>query len=202
MAQDSQLTKMKITRAALMLFVARGIAATTTKEIAKAAGVSEGAIYRHYPSKDDLAFRLFEDVHLRLTDLVLDAADGPAPLPEKVERVVAAYCETADRDWLLFTYHLLNQHHLLPRFDNAKLNPVEAVKIIIERAMSEGTIPKGDAEVLTNAVLGVVIQPAISKAYGRWDGDLRDHHPLFVRSICGILNIDPNLKAVGREASL
>ena len=45
----------KIERAALKLFVEEGIDAATTREIAMSAGVSEGALYRHYSGKDELA---------------------------------------------------------------------------------------------------------------------------------------------------
>jgi hypothetical protein len=40
-------TKSRLERAALTLFVARGVAETTTKEIAMAASVAEGTIYRY-----------------------------------------------------------------------------------------------------------------------------------------------------------
>jgi AcrR family transcriptional regulator len=41
---------------AARLFAKRGFARTTTREIARAAGVSEGAIYRHFRSKEELLF--------------------------------------------------------------------------------------------------------------------------------------------------
>ncbi len=40
--------------AALHLFATRGFRGTTTKSIAEAAGVSEGIIFRHFPTKEDL----------------------------------------------------------------------------------------------------------------------------------------------------
>ena len=51
--------KPRIERAALQAFVDRGVDAATTKLIAAKAGVSEGAIYRHWKSKDELALGLF-----------------------------------------------------------------------------------------------------------------------------------------------
>lgn len=43
-----------IIRTALRVFAERGFHGTTTKELAKAAGVSEALIFRHFPSKDKL----------------------------------------------------------------------------------------------------------------------------------------------------
>ena len=65
--------KQKIDEAAVRLFARDGFDAATTKQIALAAGVSEGAIYRHYRSKDELAISLFMGVHRRLSQMVAEA---------------------------------------------------------------------------------------------------------------------------------
>ena len=46
--------KLAIVQAALPLFARRGFAETTTKDLAKAAGVSEPLLYKHFPSKEAL----------------------------------------------------------------------------------------------------------------------------------------------------
>jgi AcrR family transcriptional regulator len=46
--------KLAIVRAALPLFARRGFAETTTKDLAKAAGISEPLLYKHFPSKEAL----------------------------------------------------------------------------------------------------------------------------------------------------
>lgn len=46
--------KRAIVKAALPLFARRGFARTTTRELAKAAGVSEPILYRHFPGKEAL----------------------------------------------------------------------------------------------------------------------------------------------------
>ncbi len=46
--------KQAIVRAALPLFARQGYAETTTRDLAKAAGVSEPLLYKHFPSKEAL----------------------------------------------------------------------------------------------------------------------------------------------------
>lgn len=53
-AEQARATKAKLASAALDLFAKQGFAATSTRQIAEAAGVSEGLIFHHYPTKLDL----------------------------------------------------------------------------------------------------------------------------------------------------
>src|SRR6476620_9295010 len=46
--------KLAIVKAAMPLFARKGFAQTTTKDLAKAAGVSEPLLYKHFPSKKAL----------------------------------------------------------------------------------------------------------------------------------------------------
>lgn len=56
---DSSTRKRAILDAALPLFARKGFAATTTREIAQAAGVSEALIFKHFPSKASLYEAIF-----------------------------------------------------------------------------------------------------------------------------------------------
>ncbi|MBL8662459.1 MAG: helix-turn-helix transcriptional regulator, partial [Candidatus Odyssella sp.] len=60
--RDGSETKERIENAALTLFVKRGIAETSIRQIAKTAKVSLGAMYNHYKSKDELAEVLFAEL--------------------------------------------------------------------------------------------------------------------------------------------
>ena len=51
---NSQERKEAIVKAVLPVFAHHGFAKTTTKQLAKAAGVSEALLYKHFPSKESL----------------------------------------------------------------------------------------------------------------------------------------------------
>ena len=53
-------TRDRIESAAVRLFVEKGVAGTTVRDIAQTVGISEGALYRHFVSKEQLVWLLFE----------------------------------------------------------------------------------------------------------------------------------------------
>lgn len=161
----------RIERAALDLFVARGVDAATTREIAASAGVAEGSIYRHFDSKDALAAAMFLEIHTRLATLVRDAAKNKGGVGEQTRAVVDAYCATADENFPLFAFHLLNTHRFLPTPEGAD-NPVDAIEDIIAAAMKRREIARADPGFVTGMALGVVLQTALQIHYGRLEGPL------------------------------
>ena len=80
------------------------------------------------------------------------------------------YCDWADRDWTLFAYHLLNQHSFLIQVPDGTPNPVNVVREVISQAMKAGEIPRRNADLAAAAAIGVVMQPAAYKVYGRFTG--------------------------------
>lgn len=75
---------------AVALFAKHGFAGATTAELAKAAGVTEPIIYRHFKSKKDLFIAVIErtsDETLSAWDKVLKSAPDPA---RRLRRLLAA----------------------------------------------------------------------------------------------------------------
>ena len=83
-------TKARVERAALTLFVARGVAETTTKEIAMAASIAEGTIYRYFPSKEQLALDLFLAITARLPRRSARRSEPPRACAPRSRRSCAA----------------------------------------------------------------------------------------------------------------
>ena len=68
--RDGAKTKKRISDSALRLFVEQGVNKTTTREIADATGVAEGTLYRHFASKDALAWDLCYKNYATMADLL------------------------------------------------------------------------------------------------------------------------------------
>jgi len=186
-------TKARIERAALALFCERGVDGVSVKEIAAHARISEGGIYRYYPSKYRLAQDLMLAIHHRLTALVRGIETSDSKFKAKIKSMVTQYCDLADDDWQLFSYHLLHLHHFPELFSNLdkrrkKLDsPVTACADILERAMSDGDIPAGNKELLASMALGIVLQAASAKTYGRLKGPLSIYAADFERAVLAIV---------------
>jgi AcrR family transcriptional regulator len=71
----------RIADAAIELFFTRGAAATTVRDITAACGLTAGALYNHFASKDQLLYVLVRDLHLQtdeqLAAVVAAAGDDP-----------------------------------------------------------------------------------------------------------------------------
>jgi len=63
----------RLLEAADQLFYSQGVQATTVREITSACGLSPGALYNHFNSKDDLLYVLVGHRHLRLERDVIAA---------------------------------------------------------------------------------------------------------------------------------
>lgn len=185
-------TKARIERAAVGLFAERGVDAVTTRQIAAACGVSEGALYRHYASKAALAEALFFSLQAALAEKIRAAALTFNAIDDQAAAMVDAYCEAADDDWALFSYHLLTAHRFLPgragRSQRAADNPVAEAEKLVQAAIDAGALPKGDAALKAAMALGAVMQTALHKYYGRLSGDLCNHADAIKKSVLAILH--------------
>ncbi len=178
----------KIERAALKLFVSEGVDAATTREIADEAGVSEGALYRHYKGKDELALALFMATHNALGEMLQEAFMTPGSIEEKVRNAVAGYCRLADEDWLLFSFHLVSLNRFLPHDTKRDDDPVTVLEKLLAMLMANGDIPKADPAIVAAMCLGVVTQSGQNKIYNRLPGPFSQHVPAFTRAIMAILH--------------
>ena len=184
-------TKARIERAAITLFAERGVDAVTTREIAGDSGVSEGALYRHYPSKEALAQTLFLAIHKKLSDEIRAATADRSDIEAQAAATVDVYCQIAEDDWALFAYHLIATHRFLPSPDRPEVSasddPVSVVEALIEAAIARGEIPPGDTHLKAAMALGVVLQASLHRYYGRIPQSLAAQREALTRAVIAVL---------------
>jgi len=159
-------------KAALRRFVEQGIDGTGIREVAADAGLSEAALYRHWPSKDDLVRDLYVH-HLEELVTILDRAVGDSPdLPGAVRAAVVALYAHYDAEPLSFRFVLLM--HADARLDAAvgdRRTPLDVVDDLARRAWTG----PGDHRYLTSTWAGMFLQTARHVLLGRLQPPLSAH---------------------------
>jgi AcrR family transcriptional regulator len=79
-------TEQRILEVATELFYEKGYHATTMREVASGVGIKAGSLYNHFPSKEELLFRIAEGV---MQDLLAAGREAVAAAPEPRDRLRA-----------------------------------------------------------------------------------------------------------------
>jgi AcrR family transcriptional regulator len=101
--RQAEARREQILKTALGLFAAQGFDATSTRQIAKEAGIAEGLIFHYFPTKASLLTAILEDrlegrraFRSKLRPLLEDASSKPAP--EVLRAVASGWLATLRRD--------------------------------------------------------------------------------------------------------
>jgi TetR/AcrR family transcriptional regulator, cholesterol catabolism regulator len=85
----------KLAEAAIELFYAQGALATTVREITGACGLTPGALYNHFASKEDLLYVVVRDIHRQvdsqLATALAAAGSQPAGQLASMARTLVAH---------------------------------------------------------------------------------------------------------------
>ena len=84
-----------ITRAAVDLFSTQGYANTSVQQIVEAAGVTKGAMYHYFESKDDLLFSVYERMLSLQTSHLEEIVGRGAPTAQTLRDVCVDVIETS-----------------------------------------------------------------------------------------------------------
>jgi AcrR family transcriptional regulator len=159
-------TRNRIKQAALELFVAKGVLGTSVRDIASLAEIAEGGLYRHYASKEDLAWKLFSENYASLAKELSDLAKAKGDLASRLGAMIHRFCQFFDEEPLLFRFLLLTQHQELPKLKSKTQSPVQVLHRLITDAKKNGEVDAPDVDLLTAQLLGLILQPATFMVYG------------------------------------
>jgi AcrR family transcriptional regulator len=159
-------TRDRIEHAAIALFVAKGVAETSVRDIARAVDITEGAIYRHFASKEELVWKAFERHYLEFAERLHTRAEREATARGRMAAMIAEFCQAHDANPTLFRFLLFVQHGQLAKLEPGARTPVQVMQSTIEAGITAGELPTQSAALATALVFGVVLQPVTFAAYG------------------------------------
>jgi AcrR family transcriptional regulator len=155
-----------IERAALRLFVTRGLRGTTVRDIAARAGVAEGTLYRHWRSKRELARAVFRGCAEAVAADVRQAAAQERTARGKLTAGIRALFRSARDETLLYEMLVLPPSRDTQDFLAPGVNPAEALARIIAEGQARGEFGAGDARLAGECIMGVVTRVAIYRRLG------------------------------------
>jgi AcrR family transcriptional regulator len=155
----------EVVSAAAKVFYERGYSAATVQDIADELGILKGSLYHYIKTKEDLLFRLFEEVHKGVEAILEEvlAVEGLNPL-ERLELYVRRQIVNNLNDLVRISIY----YHELDRLSEDRRRAVIAwrrrhdrfMRDLIRQAQEEGLADASvDAGMLANCVFATVIWP-------------------------------------------
>ena len=173
----------QILQTAVNLFSDRGFSGTTTKEIARAAGVSEAMVFRHFSTKDALYGAILESKKCQ---------DGLHQFPwENNAELQRAFKDKNDRDFFytfglqalekheadvgfmrLLFYSALEEHELAERFFGEFVSQIyEFLSQYITTRQHDGVMREMNPRIVVRSFLGMLIHHSLNNIL--WDKNHR-----------------------------
>lgn len=178
----SEETRTKLLAAATAAFADKGFHATTTRDIASAAGMSPAAVYVHHRSKEELLYLISRTGHehtLRLVRSAIAAATDPPSRLAATMRAFAADHARGHTTARVVNYELsaLNPEHHAEIVQLRRAIAGE-VKALVEQGIESGDFHITDAAMTANALTSLGIDVARwYRSDGRWTpDDIGDFH--------------------------
>jgi AcrR family transcriptional regulator len=169
----------QILQTAVTLFSKRGFKGTTTKEIAKAAGVSEAIIFRHFATKDELYGAILHSKSCQ-DGLHRFPWEGNAVLQEAIRthddfavfyNIALQAMDNHQKDvgfMRLLFYSALEEHQLADRFFGEFVSQVYGfIGEYIRDRQAEGAMSEVDPRIVVRAFLGMLIHHSLNNIL--WD---------------------------------
>jgi AcrR family transcriptional regulator len=159
-------TRDRIEKAAIRLFVAKGVSETSVRDIAREVDISEGALYRHFVSKEQLVWTIFERHYVEFARELQSLVEKEGSARAKVAAMISKFCRAHDENPMLFRFLLFVQYEQLHKLGPDTLTPVQVVRNVLGAAIASGEIPEQPPDLATALLFGVVLEPVQFAAFG------------------------------------
>jgi AcrR family transcriptional regulator len=144
---------------ALRLFSERGYRETSLKDIADVLGITRPAFYYYFRSKEDILWRIIEDLGFSLLDRARPVAERPGTPEQRLRAIVEAHVRALLRHPAAFRVYFSERSSLDPERD-ARLRAGEhaythVIADVIREGQRAGVFRDGDAVVDALFVTGL-----------------------------------------------
>jgi len=169
MAESAYSTRERLLEAARELFTTAGYHATTTPILATRAGVAEGTIYRHFPSKQALLNAAYQETQRWGAATVREVASGTGrPVGDRLKSLGIKWLERASTDPARI--RLMLGWRLARELDDASRTAAAELRVGLEHLIAtgkqEGSVRAGVVELWT-AVWLTLVTFAVEKVASR-----------------------------------
>jgi AcrR family transcriptional regulator len=171
-------TRARILQAAEDCFARRGYDAASVAEICRAAGVSKGAFYHHFPSKQALFLELLDCWLAELDTQLAAARAGTQTVPEGLVQMAGMTQPVFDagRGRLPMFLEFWNQAARDPAIWQATVAPYRRYRAffcgLVEAGIAEGTLRALDPEIVAHVIVslavGLVLQGSLDPDGADW----------------------------------
>lgn len=153
--ERSRSTRAQLLDTARGLFAEQGYAATSMAGVAAAAQLSTGALYHHWPTKQNLLAAVVSAIHHRLATEIAETVPADAPALQRFEHAGMVFlrrCSDRDVARILLTDGPAVLGVAWDELDQRWwLGPTEE---LLRQAMAEGSLVTADPHLLATALLG------------------------------------------------
>jgi TetR/AcrR family transcriptional regulator, transcriptional repressor for nem operon len=147
--KKSEKTEKKILEAALELFFKKGYAATSISEITSSVGMTKGALYSHFKSKDELLHRLFQEYKTNFLDeLIRSVNEYEGNAVDKLHHAITFYARFGQDNLHMVSYLNFVSHELKTNEDfefilkNLYQEQRKLISGLIETGIRQGLLKK------------------------------------------------------------
>ncbi len=164
-------SKHQISKAALGLFIKKGIKATTTREIATKAGIAEGTIYRHFKSKNDIALELFLDYMNQFRHRLSQAEQAFDEPRESIKEMINVFFDFAKNEQKAYNFIMMGHYSELPKMRSDFLKPKDVFVDTIKKGIAKGDFVNIDENLGAAMVIGMITRSILFFNNGFITGD-------------------------------
>jgi AcrR family transcriptional regulator len=191
--QRAEATKERILQIAVEVFARNGYDATGVAEICLRAGISKGAFYHHFPSKQSLYLHILDEWLSGIDAGLREVRDNAGSVPAALREMTGVFAQVLvdGRDRMPIFLEFLTNAARDREIRKALIRPYRRYRRyfagMLEQGIAEGTVGECDPEtvsaLLVSLAVGMLMQSMLEPEGVDWTAVARTAVPEFILDI-------------------